>query len=79
MKATISKDNNNVNLNSDAEFLMPPEGARMNTGPSRKSTRKTKESKSEKSETVSSKSITKSQESKIRKISHNMAGELMKK
>lgn len=72
-------DNNNVNLNSDAEFLMPPEGARMNTGPSRKSTRKTKESKSEKSETVSSKSITKSQESKIRKISHNMAGELMKK
>ena len=68
--------NNNTNLKSDTEFLMPSGGERMNTGPSRRNTERSKESKSE---TVSSKSITPSQESKIKKVSHNIVNELMKK
>ena len=69
-------NNNNTNLKSDAEFVMPSGGERMNTGPSRKNTEISKESKSE---TVSSKSITKSQESKIKKVAKDMTNDLMKK
>ena len=66
--------NNNINLNT--EILMSTGGERMNTGPSRRNTERSKESKTE---TVSSKSITPSQEAKVKKVSHDIANDLMKK
>ena len=66
--------NNNTNLNT--EILMSTGGERMNTGPSRRNTERSKESKTE---TVSSKSITPSQEAKVKKVSHDIANDLMKK
>ena len=67
---------NNTNHNNDTEFSKPSGGERMNTGPSRRNTERSKESKTE---TFSSKSITPSQESKLRKESHNIANDLMRK
>jgi flagellar biosynthesis chaperone FliJ len=72
----MNNDNNNVNLNSDTEFLEPPQEQRMNTNPSRKNTQM---SKSSKTESISSKSITPSQASKIKKVSKDMVNDLMTK
>ena len=69
-------NNNNINLNSDTEFLMPPQDQRMNTNSSRKNTQM---SKSSKTESISSKSITPSQASKIKKVSKDMVNDLMTK
>ena len=72
----INNINNNGNLNSDDEFLVPPGKERMKTGPSRKNTNKSKESQSE---TVSSKSVTSSQKARIKKVSDEIVNDLMKK
>ena len=69
-------NNNNINLNSDTEFIMPPQDQRMNTYSSRKNTQM---SKSSKTESISSKSITPSQASKIKKESKAMVNDLMTK
>ena len=80
---------NNINSynspNSESEFTMPKGGERINTQASRKSTNKTnKTNKSNKSkitesESVSSKEISSSEQSRIRKISKQMADDLLKK
>ena len=87
----INNDNNNINLNSDTEFIIPVGENRIQTQTSRKSTNKSKksesknsesqksESKKSESESVSSKSITPSQASKIKKISKDITNDLMKK
>ena len=72
----MNNDNNNANLNSDTEFLEPPQEQRMNTNPSRKNTQM---SKSSKTESISSKSITPSQASKIKKTSKDIVNDLMTK
>lgn len=72
----MDNNNTNTNLKSDTEFIVPTGGERMNTGPSR---RNTERSKGSKTETVSSKSITPSQEAKKRQESHNIVNDLMKK
>jgi hypothetical protein len=69
-------NNNNINLNSDTEFIMPQQDQRMNTYSSRKNTQM---SKSSKTESISSKSITPSQASKIKKVSKDMVNDLMTK
>ena len=76
MNNMMNNDNNNVNLNSDTEFLEPPQEQRMNTNPSRKNTQM---SKSSKTESISSKSITPSQASKIKKTSKDIVNDLMTK
>ena len=72
----INNNNNNANLNSDAEFIMPSGGERLNTKSSRKSTNKSKKTESE---SVSSKKSTPSQRAAIQKVSKEMVDELMKK
>ena len=69
-------NNNNINLNSDTEFIMPIGEGRMNTQTSRKTSKRSKKTESE---SISSKSITPSQQSRIKKESKAMANELMKK
>ena len=70
------KNSNKNNLNSDAEFIVPTDQMRMNTGSSRKSSHKSKESQSE---SVVSKEVTPSEKSRIKKVSKNIVNELMKK
>ena len=72
----INNNNNNANLNSDAEYIMPSGGERLNTKSSRKSTNKSKKTESE---SVSSKKSTPSQRAAIQKVSKEMVDELMKK
>ena len=82
--------NNNDNLNTDTEFILPIKEERLNTQPSRKNTNKSKKSdkskksesnKSKRSETesISSKSVTPSLDAKIKKESKDIANDLMKK
>ena len=71
--------NNNENLNSEKEFVMPGGSERIKTQSSRKNTNKSNRSKKTESESVSSKSITPSQESRIKKISKDIANDLIKK
>ena len=74
----IEKSNNDIgdNLNSDTEFIMAPGQEKKKTGPSRKSSHKSKESNSD---SVSSKIVTASQASRIKKVSKDIVNDLMKK